>query len=151
VVVLVRNSNPGAAVFQKQEGTDGRRLFEVVADSLPPFEARLIGVETGWSSLAVTAAATSPNDTDEIRKRLPHSLLLTLGYGAQGGSVGAALRGFVAGPSGLEGGIISCSRSILYGVDDALADTSAWEKDLVRRLSTTRDELRRAVSAGNRL
>ena len=150
VVVLVRNSNPGAAVFQTQEGADGRRLFEVVADSLPPFQARLIGAETGWSSLAVTAAATSPDDTDEIRKRLPHSLLLTLGYGAQGGFVGAALRGFVAGPSGLEGGIISCSRSVLYGIDDE-ADTSSWERSFLRRLTTTRDELRRAVSAGTRL
>jgi orotidine-5'-phosphate decarboxylase len=149
VVVLVRNSNPGAAVVQKHKGADGRQLFEVVADALLPFESRLMGVETGWSSLMVTAGATSPDDTDAIRTRLRRSLFLTLGYGTQGGSVEAALRGFVPGPAGLEGGVVNCSRSVLYGTGDGETDAPTWERALTRRVATACNELRRAVSAGN--
>lgn len=146
VVVLVRNSNSGAAAFQKQENKDGTQFFELVAESLQGFESRLRGPETGWSSLMVTTAATRPADTDKIRARLPHALFLTLGYGTQGGSAQDAVRGFVPGPAGLEGGIVNCSRSVLYPPNGYVSDAVKWEVSLKAGLEKTCDELRRAAS-----
>ena len=146
VVVLVRNSNPGAAVFQHQITKDGHMLFEVVAASLLDFEERLRGPVTGWSSLAVTAAATSPGDTEILRELLPHSIFLTLGYGSQGGTADDAIRGFVPGPSGKEGGIVNCSRKLLYPDGCEAAGATAWKRTMMQALDAVCDELRSAVS-----
>ena len=61
MVVLVRNSNPGASDYQDLRVGDGT-LFESVAFSLRPYQDALMGEESGWSSLCVTTAATRPRD-----------------------------------------------------------------------------------------
>lgn len=122
VVVLVRNSNPGSDAFQLLE-TRGQFLFEVVAESLRGFEERLIGSE-GWSSLAVTVSARSPEDSKRIRNHLSRSLFLVLGYGAQGGGASGSVAGLSSGKSGYEGGIVNSSRAVLYPTEPGF---NSWE------------------------
>jgi hypothetical protein len=72
--------------------------FSVIAASLTKWQDRLIGVMTGWSSLGVTVAATHSEDTELIRRSLPHALFLVLGYWAQGASAKEAVRRFAEAP-----------------------------------------------------
>ena len=143
VVVLVRNSNPDSGVYQSL-ATPAGPLYEVVAASLAHWQERLAGARTGWSSLGVTVAATHAADTERIRGALPEALLLVLGYGAQGASARDAVRGFRRGPAGLEGGIVSSSRPILF--PGSPADARGWERAVRGALRRATDELGEAVA-----
>jgi orotidine-5'-phosphate decarboxylase len=146
IFVLVKTSNPGSADYQGLL-VDGAPLHESVAASLADEVKALEGPETHWSSLGVVVGATYPGEAERIRELLPRALFLVPGYGAQGASAAAALRGFASGPAGLEGGIVNSSRGILF--PDA-ADTqvaAVWERAVDTALSAACDELGSAVSA----
>jgi orotidine-5'-phosphate decarboxylase len=143
VVVLVRNSNADSSVYQSLI-TEAGPLFAVVAASLAKWQDRLAGRATEWSSLGVTVAATHSGDTERIRTALPRALFLVLGYGAQGASAAEAVRGFRRGPAGLEGGVVSSSRAILFPAFDTAA--GAWEKAVRNALAKATDELGAAVA-----
>ncbi len=145
VVVLVRNSNPGAADYQDLQVGE-RVLFEEVAASLRPMHDSLVGQETGWSSLAVTTAATRPEDSMRVRDLLPASLFLVLGYGAQGGAASDAVSGLRPGPSGLEGGIVNASRSVLFPATADTDDAVTWERAFRRNLDDVIKGLEQAVA-----
>jgi len=145
VIVLVRNSNPDSSVYQTVE-TGAGPLFKVVAASLAQWQARLVRGTTGWSSLGVTVAATHAEDTERIRTALPHTLFLVLGYGAQGASARDAVRGFRRGPAGLEGGVVSSSRPILFPAASLAAGAQAWEQGLRNALARAIGELGEAVA-----
>ena len=145
VVVLVRNSNPDSSVYQSVETRAGP-FFTVVAASLARWQERLKQGTTGWSSLGVTVAATHAGDTDRIRAALPDALLLVLGYGAQGASARDAVRGFRRGPAGLEGGMVSSSRPILFPVASPDAGARAWEQGVRAALARAIGELGEAVA-----
>jgi orotidine-5'-phosphate decarboxylase len=145
VVVLVRNSNSDSSVYQSAK-TAGGPFFTIVASSLARWQAFLPGKDTGWSSLGVTVAATHAADTEKIRDALPQALFLVLGYGAQGASARDAVRGFRRGPAGLEGGMVSSSRPILF--PNAAPDPSAraWEQGVRSALRRAITELGEAVA-----
>lgn len=141
--VLAKTSNPGSADFQDRD-VEGEPLFTVVSRSLAPLAERLRGPATAWSNLGVVVGATHPDHAPRVRSILPNSLFLVPGYGTQGGSATDALCGFVAGPSGREGGIVNSARALLYprGADVA-RDAKSWETaidqavaDAMRELST---------------
>ncbi|HXQ20114.1 MAG TPA: orotidine-5'-phosphate decarboxylase [Candidatus Acidoferrales bacterium] len=144
VIVLVRNSNPDSSVYQAV-ATPAGPFFTVVAASLAQWQERLARGTTGWSSLGVTVAATHAEDTERIRVALPHALFLVLGYGAQGASAREAVRGFCRGPAGLEGGIVSSSRPILFPAASSDAGARAWEQGVRSALVRATTELGEAV------
>lgn len=145
VVVLLRNSNPKSSVYQNAETSRGP-FFTVVAESLVEAEETLTRGETGWSSLGVTVAATHAEDTNRIREILPRTLFLVLGYGAQGATAHEAVRGFVRGPAGLEGGMISSSRPVLFPGNSSQTDARKWETEVGDALSRAIDELSTAIA-----
>jgi orotidine-5'-phosphate decarboxylase len=144
VFVLVRNSNPGADVFQKLR-VDDRYFFEFVAASLSEFEERLLG-QCGWSSLGVTVSARSPDDSLRARSRLPRALHLVLGYGAQGATAVDAVASLRQGSTGFEGGVVHSSRAVIYPAD--LGDS--WERAIMGALSNAIRELQEARSNPSR-
>lgn len=141
VVVLVRNSNPGADIFQLQD-VGGRYFFEIVADSLRDFESRLMGNHE-WSSLCVTVSARSPEDSVLIRDYLPRSLFLVLGYGAQGGDAVSSVAGLTLGANGFEGGIVNSSREVLY---PSAPGSKSWESAIENSISKSIQGLRSAAA-----
>lgn len=145
IVVLVRNSNPDSSAYQAV-ATPAGPFFSVVASSLAVWQDRLAGAKTGWSSLGVTVAATHAEDTERIRLALPHALFLVLGYGAQGASAREAVRGFRRGPAGLEGGIVSSSRPILFPGMRSDAPAGIWEREVTNALARATHELGAAVA-----
>ena len=150
--VLVKTSNPGSGDFQDRfvtgEGSAAENpatLFEVVAETLAEEALALRGPATGWSSLGVVVGATYPGESARVRQRLPHSLFLVPGYGAQGGDARAALKGFVRGPDGhLEGGIVNSSRGILFPPGSDTNDAKRWERAIDEALERSTDELSEA-------
>ncbi len=108
--------------------------------------AALRGPRTGWSSLGVVIGATATGDVERFRRRLPHSLWLVPGYGAQGATAAAAVRGFVPGPEGnLEGGVVNSSRAILYPQDAQVDDVRRWERAVDDAVDRAVDELAEAT------
>ena len=145
--VLVKTSNPGSGDLQDRD-VGGEPLFGRVADGLARFESSLAGLETRWSSLGVVCGATWPDQARRVREALPKALFLVPGYGAQGGSAAAAVQGFVAGPNGLEGGIVNSSRGILFpAAARGTSDVKVWESAIDDALDQATTELGNAVQA----
>ena len=144
VFVLVKTSNPGSGDYQDRD-TGGAPLYERVTTSLGDVAARLAGPGTGWSALGLVVGATYPEQAARIRACLPHALFLVPGYGAQGGRTADAVRGFIRGPTGLEGGVVSSSRSLLFPREADTTDTSVWEKAMDAAINAAITDLRAAV------
>jgi orotidine-5'-phosphate decarboxylase len=145
--VLVKTSNPGSGDLQDRS-VDGEPLYERLAESLTALAERMVGPETGWSSLGVVVGATYPEVHRRIREILPRALFLVPGYGAQGAGAREAVAGFVPGPAGrLEGGLVNSSRGILFPPDSDTDDAAAWERAVDQALDRAIGELGDAVSA----
>jgi orotidine-5'-phosphate decarboxylase len=144
VFVLTKTSNPGAADFQDRR-IDGVPLYGHVAAALAEPCAALRGA-SGWSSLGIVAGATHPAEHEHLRARLPNALFLVPGYGAQGAPATDAVRGFVRGPHGLEGGVVSSSRALLFPSAGNTDDSRTWESALDDAVARAVDELRAAVA-----
>jgi orotidine-5'-phosphate decarboxylase len=142
--VLVRTSNPGAEDFQQKPSGDVP-LFVQMARSLQRMAIELVGKETGWSSLGVVVGATWPEHGRAVRHELPNSLFLVPGYGAQGGTAKDAVKSFVRGPSGLEGGVVNSSRGILFPDAGKADSASAWEQSIDAALDRATTELGEAI------
>jgi orotidine-5'-phosphate decarboxylase len=69
----------------------------------------LIG-EYGYSAVGAVVGATYPEQLTELRKRLPHTMFLVPGYGAQGGGAEGIAGAF--DENGL-GAIVNSSRAIM--------------------------------------
>lgn len=101
VFVLVKTSNPGSGLFQDLALEQTGLLYQAVADYLArQAEQQRVG---DWSRIAAVVGATYPEQIGELRSRLPHSLLLLPGLGAQGGKA-------IKGPGLLN----SASRALYY-------------------------------------
>jgi orotidine-5'-phosphate decarboxylase len=142
VFVLARTSNAGAADFQAQLVGE-RPLFEHVAAALAGEANHAVGA-LGWSTLGIVAGATFPDSALRLRALLPRSLFLVPGFGAQGASAATALASFVPSPGGLEGGLVSSSRGLLFGAGQAPGD---YRVNFRARLVAAIAELSSAIRA----
>lgn len=112
IFVLVKTSNPGSGEIQDlRVNSEGASvLYERIADLVAGWGEDLVG-ESGYSSIGAVVGATHPRTLLSLRQRLPRTLLLVPGVGAQGAGPVEAAQAF--GPQGL-GALITASRSIIY-------------------------------------
>lgn len=107
--VLARSSNPGAEDLQerplKDDGTVSDRLAEIIAQ----LAADGVG-DSGLSDVGAVVGATAPERLGSLRLRMPHSVFLLPGVGAQGGRVEDLAAAFEPGPAG---GLVAASRAIV--------------------------------------
>ena len=146
--VLVKTSNEGSGDLQDLM-VGSRPLFMHLAAQLASTSVGLMGPATGWSSLGVVVGANYPEQAIRVREALPRALFLIPGYGAQGGTAAEALRSFVSGPSGLEGGLVNSSRGVLYASSTA-EDAATWERAFDAALARAVEELGVAVARSER-
>ncbi len=144
--VLVKTSNPGSGDLQNLN-VGGAPLFATAARMCSEFSEQLKGPATGWSSLGVVVGANYPEEADRVRAALPDALFLVPGFGTQGGTANDAVRGFRAGPAGLEGGIVNSSRGILFPKDGDSESAAAWENAFDASLARAIADLSEAVSS----
>jgi len=107
--VLVRTSNPGAAVFQDQK-SDDRTLFEAVADVVQSLNTARWPGET-YGGVGAVVGATWPKELCELRARMPNAPLLVPGYGSQGGTAADVSGAF---DESRLGAVINSSRGINF-------------------------------------
>ncbi|MGB4610760.1 MAG: orotidine-5'-phosphate decarboxylase [Saccharofermentanales bacterium] len=109
IFVLVRTSNPSAEDFQDLELSDGRKVYEVVAETITKWSKNYLGSD-GYSPIGAVVGATWPEQAVKMREVLQHSWILVPGYGAQGGTAADCAKQFK--PDGT-GAIVNASRSLM--------------------------------------
>lgn len=140
VVVLVRTSNPGAAVLQNAD-MSGAPAHIRLCQALRPFVEARRGA-SGWSSVMAVVGATAPEEARAIREALPSAPFLVPGYGAQGAGAADALAGAVAGPQGLEGVLVNASRGVLYPPAASAASSEAdWRAAIKQAVAAAQADL----------
>lgn len=109
IFVLVKTSNPSSVEIQDLVVSDGRTIYENVADLVKEWGSELMG-KCGYSSVGAVVGATFPENAVKLRERMPNTYFLVPGYGAQGGSAKDLAVYF--NKDGL-GAIINSSRSFM--------------------------------------
>jgi orotidine-5'-phosphate decarboxylase len=109
VFVLVKTSNPGGRMFQDLT-SDGRPVYRHVAEHVEHLALQTLGA-CGYGSVGGVVGATYPEQLHELRRIMPHALLLVPGYGAQGGAARDVAAAFDS--EGL-GALINSSRAIIF-------------------------------------
>ncbi len=139
IFVLVRTSNPSATELQDLELIDGRRVYEAMGDLVAAWNGPLVD-DSGYGPVGAVVGATWPLQAQKLRLRLPGSLILVPGYGAQGATAADCAASFDARG---EGALVNASRSLMYAWqrEDRAADYAAATRDEALRM---RDALRRA-------
>jgi orotidine-5'-phosphate decarboxylase len=108
--VLVRTSNPDSDAVQSHTLTDGRRVAELMADTVATLGKSRIG-ESGLSDVGAVVGATKATDGAALRARMPDQIFLIPGYGAQGGTA-ADIRAMLRPDR--RGVLVTSSRAIIY-------------------------------------
>ena len=135
---LVRTSNPSGDALQTLALADGRTVSEAVADMVSALGAASIGA-SGFSALGAVVGATKRAEIASLRARMPHTIFLVPGYGAQGGTADDVRACFTA-PQ--QGALITASRSVIYpkagaGVpwEQAIRDAARGFADEIRAIT----------------
>jgi orotidine-5'-phosphate decarboxylase len=110
IFLLVKTSNAGGAEVQDLVLSDGRKVWQQVAELVHEWGEDLVG-ERGLSSVGAVVGATFPREVAEARRLLPQSVLLLPGVGAQGASAADLARAFTSGPASA---LVAVSRSVIY-------------------------------------
>ena len=145
VFILVKTSNPGSGDFQDMLVGE-RTLYERIAEKLAPLSQDFKAPRTGWSSLGIVVGATYPAQGESLRNLLPNTPFLIPGYGAQGGGANDAVRTFVKGPAGYEGGIINSSRAVIFPEGGNTSAPKKWEAAISDALQQAVDGLKEALA-----
>jgi orotidine-5'-phosphate decarboxylase len=110
IFCLVKTSNAGSADVQDLTLSDGRPLWQQVAELVREWGEELVG-ENGLSAVGAVVGATHPRAVGEARRLMPQSVLLLPGVGAQGATAADVARAFTSGPASA---LVAVSRSVLY-------------------------------------
>jgi orotidine-5'-phosphate decarboxylase len=110
VFCLVKTSSPHGADVQDLTLSDGRKVWQQVAELVREWGEDVVG-ERGLSSVGAVVGATFPREVAEARRLLPQSILLLPGVGAQGATPADVARAFTSGPASA---LVSASRSVIY-------------------------------------
>ncbi|MHC4158908.1 MAG: orotidine-5'-phosphate decarboxylase [Planctomycetota bacterium] len=113
--VLVRTSNPSAAAIQDFADTDGKTMYEKVAEIVNEIatKSERIG-SSGYSNIGMVVGGTSPEVTTSLREKYDKVLFLVPGFGSQGATAADCIR--FCKPDGT-GALINASRSIIYAYE----------------------------------
>jgi orotidine-5'-phosphate decarboxylase len=110
IFCVVKTSNSGGAEVQDLVLSDGRPVWQQVAELVAEWGADLVG-EHGLSAVGAVIGATHPRAVGEARRLLPRSILLLPGVGAQGATPADVARAFTSGPASA---LVSVSRNVIY-------------------------------------
>jgi len=130
LLVLVRTSNPGAADIQELALADGAPVSDRLAAIVADIGAPGIGA-AGLSDVGAVVGATAPGRLEALRTRMPQTIFLLPGVGAQGARVEDLAPAFAPGPAG---GLVAVSRAIVNAYLQAGGEPAAAARDEASRL-----------------
>jgi orotidine-5'-phosphate decarboxylase len=131
VFFLVRTSNSGAADVQDLILSDGRPLWQYLAQLVREWGEGLVG-DQGLSSVGAIVGATYPRAVSEARRLMPQSPMLLPGVGAQGATPADVARAFTSGPASA---LVTASRSVMFAFRDTDEDWRAAAAAEAERLA----------------
>ncbi len=140
---LVRTSNPSGDALQAQVLQDGSTVAERVASLVDELGRASIGAR-GFSNLGAVVGATKRAEIAALRERMPATIFLVPGYGAQGGTADD-VRACFTGNS--QGALITASRSVIYPSGGASAAGASWQQQIRDAARVFADEIR-AIAQG---
>jgi len=150
VFILVKTSNPSAMEFQDQILSDGRKLYEKVAESVGEWSSSCGDYER-YSSVGAVMGATHPDDVARVRKIIPDSLFLVPGFGAQGADIQDVLVNFDECGGGA---LVNSSRGLMFAIfKDPYRSKYGyidWDKATKEEAEKIQEELKEAIK-GNSL
>ena len=136
IYVLVKTSNKSSGELQDQLMGD-TPLYAVMGDMCEKWGADTIG-KYGYSAVGAVVGATYPEQLTELRKRLPHTMFLVPGYGAQGGGAEGLKGGF--DENGL-GAIVNSSRAVMCAYKKEGCDEREFARAARREVIRMRDDI----------
>ena len=110
IFCVVKTSNAGGAEVQDLVLSDGRPVWQQVAELVAEWGEDLVG-EHGLSAVGAVVGATHPRAVGDARRLLPQSIILLPGVGAQGATPADVARAFTSGPASA---LVSVSRDVIY-------------------------------------
>ena len=143
IFVLCKTSNPSSGEFQDLL-IDGVPLYARMGDKCEEWGADTVG-EYGYSAVGAVVGATYPEQLAELRERLPHTMFLVPGYGAQGGGAQGIACGF--DKKGL-GAIVNSSRAILCAYKKEGCDEHDFAGAARREALRMKDDLTSYIRIG---
>ena len=108
IFVLAKTSNPSSGELQDRK-IDGKSVYEIMGEMCEKWGEQQIG-KYGYSAVGAVVGATYPEQLAELRAKLPHTMFLVPGYGAQGGGAKGVAGAFDANG---RGAIVNSSRAIM--------------------------------------
>ncbi|HUB25951.1 MAG TPA: orotidine-5'-phosphate decarboxylase [Tepidisphaeraceae bacterium] len=141
--VLVRTSNPDSAMLQDVKLADGRTWSEMLAEELNKLAGEHIG-RRGYSLIGAVVGATQESAMAAMRARLPRSILLLPGYGAQGATAAMTRAAFQNGT----GAIVSASRSVIFAHAEPKYSSrfgGNWQKCVEQSLLDMKQDLKQVL------
>ncbi len=108
IFVLAKTSNPSSGELQDRK-IDGKSVYEIMGEMCEKWGGQQIG-KYGYSAVGAVVGATYPEQLAELRAKLPHTMFLVPGYGAQGGGAKGVAGAFDANG---RGAIVNSSRAIM--------------------------------------
>lgn len=132
VFALCRTSNPDSHALQAERLASGATVAEHVATMLSELGSQWLG-HRGISAVGAVVGATKADECASLRARMPGTMFLAPGIGAQGASAAdiAQLRRQDGGTVGTACLMPSASRSVLYPPARS-ADTSDWKQAITQ-------------------
>lgn len=130
VFVLVRTSNPGARDLQDRSLESGETVSDVLAQMVRELGEAGIG-DAGLADVGAVVGATVPARLEQLRSRMPHTIVLLPGVGAQGGRIEDLAAAFAPHPAA---GLIAVSRGIVSAHEKAGGDPAQAARVEARRL-----------------
>lgn len=109
VFILCRTSNPGGADLQECTLESGETVYERVADLAAAWNDR--------DNVGLVVGATTPEELETVRERVPDLPFLVPGVGAQGGDAKAAVEHGCRQGDGV--GLVNSTRGIIFAWEEA--------------------------------
>ncbi|MBR4021548.1 MAG: orotidine-5'-phosphate decarboxylase [Ruminococcus sp.] len=136
IYVLVKTSNKSSGELQDKL-IDGTPIYAVMGDMCEKWGEDTIG-KYGYSAVGAVVGATYPQQLAELRQRLPHTMFLVPGYGAQGGGAEGLKGAF--DDNGL-GAIVNSSRAVMCAYQKEGCDERDFAKAARREVIRMRDDI----------
>jgi len=125
IFVLVKTSNPSSGELQDLVSGD-KKIYEIMAELVNKWGAGTEG-SSGYRPVGAVVGATYPKEAEVLRQKMPKSIFLVPGYGAQGGGADDAMPCF--NKDG-KGAIIHSARGVIFAGSGEDFDKKAGEAAL---------------------
>ncbi|WP_294401776.1 orotidine-5'-phosphate decarboxylase [uncultured Clostridium sp.] len=141
VFSLVRTSNPGAEDIEYIDTTDGKKVYEVVADKITEMSRSCTG-KCGYTAIGGVIGCTHVDEGKKIRANYSNMFFLIPGYGAQGGTAEDVALYLNNG----NGGVVNSSRGILLAYKKLNRPAEQFAQCAREEAIKMRDAIKSAVS-----